>query len=342
MDQVQIANILLTRRCNLTCSYCNIVRDYPDMPEDYLPMKYYAQHELTGEEWIEIFSRLVKNNPNVFFVIYGGEPFVYKDLWKIIKYCNNNDVSYTVISNNTDIIQNQIHEVYEKCGQFKGFSSSVDPIISGNIKGDGVDIRKKSNLGMTRLIKMKKDGIVDDAVAEITVMKSTIPHLYNTIKTLSKNGIYSSITTLDDAKNKYYDFARVLDESEMIPANDIDLLDQFTLIKEDKSLLIHMPELLDVIFDSLPSNRRCRLDRDITNVTVDADGSFRLCLRIRGVQSPSLKLNDVISSDGYIQEKFNSYIKNDMDNYCQNCIWTCLMMSEMFTDQIINHGKQNK
>ena len=46
--------------------------------------------------------------------------------------------------------------------------------------------------------------MIEDACAEITVMQSTVPHLYNTVKKLSENGIYSSITTLDDAKNKYY------------------------------------------------------------------------------------------------------------------------------------------
>ena len=35
MDTIQIANILLTRRCNLRCDYCSIVRDYAKMPFEY-------------------------------------------------------------------------------------------------------------------------------------------------------------------------------------------------------------------------------------------------------------------------------------------------------------------
>jgi hypothetical protein len=128
-DKVQIANILLTRRCNLSCSYCNLVRNYPGIPKEYTDMRQYTADELTGEEWIDIFKRLVKNNKDVFFVIYGGEPFVYEDLWKIIKYCNENNVYYTVISNNTDYVQDKIKAVYEKCGQYRGFTSSVDPVV---------------------------------------------------------------------------------------------------------------------------------------------------------------------------------------------------------------------
>jgi len=320
------------------------------MPEEYTRMKDYAQNELTGEEWIEIFDRLVKNNSDVFFVIYGGEPFVYEDLWKIIKHCNDNDIYYTVISNNTDFVQDKIQEVYEKCGQYRGFTSSVDPIVGTDQKGQvefsksekgKFFITKKSNLGLMRLVEMKNKGMIDDAVAEITVMSSTVAYLYNTVKKLSEYGIYSSITTLDDAKNEYYDFARVLNTGDMVSKSS-GIKDQFDMIKADKKLLIHMPELLDEIFNALPSNRRCRLDKDITNVTIDADGSFRLCLRIRGVESPYLELDEVIDSNGVIQDYFVNSIAVDMREYCQNCNWTCLMMSEIFSNQIIDHGEQNR
>ncbi len=339
MNKVHIANILLTRRCNLSCSYCNLVRNYPGMPDEYTSMRDYALNELSGEQWIEIFDRLVKNNKNVFFVIYGGEPFVYADLWKILKHCNENNIYYTVISNNTDLVQAQIKRVYEKCGVYRGFTSSVDPIVKSEKDGKS-HISQKSNLGLSRLIKMKNKGMVEDAVAEITVMNSTIPHLYNTVKTLSENGIYSSITTLDDAKNKYYDFARVLDNSEMV-TKDSGIKEQFEMIKNDKTLLVHMPELLDVVFDILPSNGDCGLDKDIHNVTIDADGAFRLCLRIRGIQSPRLSLDDVINEKGKIQPQFLHTIIKDKSDYCQKCNWTCTQMSKIFTDQIIDHGTQN-
>lgn len=348
MNTVQIANILVTRRCNLSCSYCNIVKNYPGIPEEYKKMGDYRKDELTGEQWIEIFDRLVKNNPNVFFVIYGGEPFVYEDLWKIIKHCNENNIFYTVISNNTDYVQDKIKEVYEKAGQYRGFSSSVDPVVAtdqpGQIEFSNSEkgkfyITEKSNMGLQRLIKMKEDGLVDDAVAEITVMRSTVPHLYNTVKKLSEHGIVSSITTLDDPKNNYYDFARVLDMTEMVTP-DCGIKEQFDMIKNDKSLLIHMPELLDWIYDMLPSDGFCHLNNYIHNVTIDSDGSFRLCLRIRGVESPLLKIDEVISKEGIIQPGIINSIRKDINSYCKKCGWTCSTMSRLFSNQIIDHGPQ--
>jgi MoaA/NifB/PqqE/SkfB family radical SAM enzyme len=313
-------------------------------------MKDYAQNELTGEEWIEIFDRLVANNPDVFFVIYGGEPFVYEDLWKVIKHCNDNNIFYTVISNNTDYVQDKIQEVYEKCGQYRGFTSSVDPVVGTDQKGQiefsksekgKFFITEKSNTGLMRLIEMKDKGMIEDAVAEITVMSSTVPYLYTTVKKLSENGIYSSITTLDDAKTEYYDFARVLNDGDMVQ-KDSGIKEQFDMIKADKSLLIHMPELLDVIYDMLPSCGECGLEKKIHNVTIDADGTFRLCLRIRGVESPYLVLDDVIDKNGVIQDSFADSICNDLENYCRGCNWSCTQMSLLFSDQIIDHGEQNR
>jgi hypothetical protein len=165
--------------------------------------------------------------------------------------------------------------------------------------------------------------------------------LYNTVKKLSENGIYSSITTLDDAKNKYYDFARVLNPDDMVQKWS-GIKEQFDMIKADKTLLVHMPELLDVIFDMLPSNGRCGLEKKIHNVTIDADGTFRLCLRIRGVISPGLDIEYVINEDGKIQSDFKRAIEYDMARHCEGCNWTCTQMSLMFSDQIIDHGTQNK
>jgi len=351
MNTIQIANILVTRRCNLSCSYCNLVRNYPEMPVEYKRMANYASDELSGEEWIAIFDRIVKNNPNVFFVIYGGEPFVYNDLWKIIKHCNDNNIFYTVISNNTDHVQDKIHEVYRKCGQYRGFTSSVDPVgdadnqveFSNSEKGKFF-ITQKSNDGLNRLIEMKQNGMVDDAVAEITIMRETIPYLYETVKKLSSHNIYSSITTLDDAKNSYYDFARVLDINDMVPKSE-EIKHQFELIKADKTLLIHMPELLDEVYKILPSCGNCGLEHDIHNVTIDADGTFRLCLRIRGTETPKLLIDQIMDEDGKITPIIKQSINTDMRRYCQGCNWTCAcIMSKYpkFRTEIIDHGIQAK
>lgn len=339
MDSVHIANILLTRRCNLKCDYCNIVKNYSDMPISYPPMKHYVKNEASGGQWIRIIKRLCKNNPNIFLILYGGEPFLYEDLGMILDFCNKNNIAYTVISNNTDQVQERIFALYEELGPYRGFTSSVDPIIlaEGNQSGD---ICAKSRSGLGRLAYMKDRGMADDVVAEITVTKESLSYLYDVVYELSCRGIYSSITVIDEQKSPYYDFSNVLPDQGVMVEKDSGIRAQFDKIlnrRKSDRLKIHIPDLLNKLYDVLPSNMFCDIYKDIHNVTIDSDGLFRLCLRVKGVSSPTLELDQVISEDGKIQPKFKEVQQLDYQNYCKGCNHTCLLMSGIFNDSIISH-----
>jgi len=53
---IQIANVLLTRRCNLRCDYCYLVQDYQGKPKEYPDMKYYRDNEKSAQDWIKAFT----------------------------------------------------------------------------------------------------------------------------------------------------------------------------------------------------------------------------------------------------------------------------------------------
>jgi MoaA/NifB/PqqE/SkfB family radical SAM enzyme len=340
MNKVWIANILITRHCNLACSYCNIVKDYEDMPEEYPLMRAYHKAELDADGWIPIFERLRANNPHVFLIIYGGEPTIVKSFPGIIKYLNETKMNYTVISNNTPAAKKKIYQVYEKYGKFKGFTSSVDPVAF--IPGRNDDIAKKSRWGLENLAVMKKDGISDDVVAEITIMKESIPYILTMVKELTDKGIYSSITAVDDQKTPYYDFSNV--GAEVLLPQDQEIRDIFDELKagaDSGELLVHIPGLLDELYKYLPSKMKCTLNKDLHNVSIEPDGSFRLCLRVKGVASPLIKdVDDIISSDGVFTDKLLDAIKYDYKHYCKGCNWTCPMMSGDFSEQIVDHDGQ--
>ena len=85
--KINIANHLITRRCNLSCEYCHLIRDYDNMPKCYHKINHFANNELYAIQWIDIIKKLVNNNPQVFLILYGGEPFLYDGLRDIVKYC---------------------------------------------------------------------------------------------------------------------------------------------------------------------------------------------------------------------------------------------------------------
>ncbi len=327
MSLIRIVNWILTRKCNLDCDYCAIVKDYETMPRQYPQMKHYMREEMSTEVVINALKAFKAQNPNVFHIFYGGEPLLRRDLPEIINFCNENEIYYTVISNNTPEIQSLMARLFNETDYVEGFTSSVDPIF--NHPGyAGEDRIKKSIEGMKRLKEIQAIGDVKDVVAEITVMNENQMFLHELVSELSEHEIYSDITFVDVAKNPYYDFSNVVDPEQLVKPS-WQLANTLSAIMNDDRLLVHMKDvLIPRMFDTLPSNYDCMLERGVHNVTVDADGTMRLCLRIRGTLAPNIHVSELFENPETVSRDFYELMCMDKRRHCQLCNHSCLMMSE--------------
>jgi len=328
MSKIRIVNWLLTRRCNLKCDYCAIVKDYLGKPGSYPNMAHYIKEEMTTEMVLNGLRNFNEHNPNAFHIFYGGEPLLRKDLSTIVNFCNDNEIYYTIISNNTPDIQPLIKRLFDETDYVEGFTSSVDPMF--NEIGVDEDRVTKSIEGLQRLKEIQAKGDVKDVVAEITVMNHNRHLLHQLVSELSEDEIYSDITFVDVAHSAYYDFSNVHDSSVLVKPT-FDLALTFNDMLNDHRLYIHMKDLLlPAMFDTLPSNMDCGLERGIHNVTVDADGSIRLCLRIRGAITPQMyNLETMFDKDipGEVTKDFQYAIARDKKRLCKGCNHSCLIMS---------------
>ena len=328
---IRIVNWLLTRKCNLNCDYCAIIRDYKNMP--YHDMNYYYKNEMSTEVVINALNNFKKHNQDVFNIFYGGEPLLRKDLPQIINHCNENDIQYTIISNNTPEIQPLIKRQFNETNYIQGFTSSVDPVINDERKS-GSDRIRKSIEGLLRLKEIQSKGNVKDVVAEITVMNNTQELLYDLVSELSQNDIYSDITFVDISKSSYYDFSNIHDRDILVNPS-WKLANIFRKMIDEDDLLIHMKDiLLPKMFDTLPSNFDCKLEESIHNVSVDADGSMRLCLRIKGQVCPTVHVRDLFEDPQchLITKDFYELMCIDKKRLCYFCNHSCLMMSKYISD----------
>ncbi len=327
MDKIIIVNWLLTRRCNLSCSYCGIVRD---QKFKYYPnMKYFEENEMTTVFVLETLKRLQKHNPYMFHIFYGGEPLLREDLPEIINFCNNKNIYYTIITNNSEEVQPALKKLFKEVDYVDGLTSSVDPIIFQKNKVN-TDRTRKSKEGLERLIELNKYKKVKDLVAEITIDNNNLEYIEPLVKILDENNITSSITFIDIAKNQYYDFSNVNDESLLVqPSKELKRC-LYSLI--DKGYDIHMSKpLLEDIINILPAKMDCRLEDSFHNLTIDTDGSIRLCLRIRGIApSNSTKniLNFITPSGVFNFKKVKDVLRVDKIFACKGCNWTCQLMSK--------------
>jgi len=328
MNKIHIVNWLLTRRCDLKCDYCRIVKNYSSKPKEYPDMKHYYDNEMSTEMIISGLKKLKIHNPNSFNIFYGGEPLIRSDLYKIINYCNENDIHYTIISNNSEVSQRKMKELITKVSSIEGFTASIDPIIYQNKTGD---IFKKSMSGFLKL--QEYSSIIKDVVAEITVTNENLPYLYSLVKDLTSKGINSDITFVDISKSPYYDFSNVEDESILVKKSP-ELRAIINSIIDEK-LNVHMRDtLLPKIYETLPSEYDCKLDENFHNLCIDADGSVRLCLRIRGIATPSnFHIDNILDEDGILNEYLKDSVSYDKRNYCIKCNHSCYMMSEMISNE---------
>jgi MoaA/NifB/PqqE/SkfB family radical SAM enzyme len=279
---------------------------------------------MSTETVISGLKKIKKNNANSFHIFYGGEPLLRKDLFEIINYCNDNQIYYTIITNNTEEIQPLMKNLFKKVSYIEGISGSIDPII---YQDKNNDIFKKSFEGLKKLTEYT--GFIKDVVAEITVTNENLEYLYLLVRDLTDRGISSSITFIDITKSKYYDFSDVEDESILVRKSQL-VRDTFNRIIDEK-LNVHMRDtLLPRIYNALPSEFNCNIEEDFHNMCVDSDGSIRLCLRVRGVATPeNFNLSNVLDDNGNLNEYLKQMISFDKKNYCTNCNHTCYMMSEI-------------
>lgn len=326
---IHIANWILTRKCNLRCNYCAIVKTPDEKPPEYPAISHYLNNEMSSIDIINSLRLLNLHNPNMFHIFYGGEPFLREIdlLIDISKFCNDNKIEYTFISNCTESSEEKIFKILEKVGSLKGMTASID-LFNNKILKDK-DAALKSRRGLEVLEKLKTQGKIRDLVAEITVTQENVIYLYDTVHHLSSRGITSDITFVDIAKTPYYDFSNIKDES-LLVNRSTELAEQFQKLY-DSDLLIHMKDRLLVdIWHILPSSMNCRIDKSFHNITIDSDGSIRLCLRIRGVHTPNLNnIKNAISKDGKISQSLKNCISRDKNEFCKLCNHTCHLMSSI-------------
>jgi MoaA/NifB/PqqE/SkfB family radical SAM enzyme len=340
---IKIANFLLTRRCNLRCSYCRISGDvnYLTKPSDYPDAKYYHHTEKDIDWWINLAKELIAQNPDIFFILYGGEPLLKSGLYRLVSFLNDAGSYYTIISNCSDDTESARKTLFSNVEVVKGFTASIDPIIMDANRADNNDHEYlKSIYGLKVLKDLFKDKLITDPVAEVTCDNETIHHVVPLVKMLSDEGICTDITVLDIAKNNYYDFSSVTNPNNLVQQSGKirDIFD--CLINSNYN--IHMKQtLLPLIFNALPSDLDCGLDTNLHNITVDSDGKMRLCLRIRGrfaCAVDALELFDT-GHPNYIgaSNDFCERIAGDKAVLCDGCNWTCVIMSQLESQGIINH-----
>ena len=142
-DSPRDFDISITRHCNLKCAYCFYDHE----------MKY--RHDLPFEEW-DLFFHELKSLGVRNITLSGGEPFIRKDIWKILDSLVDSRLRIAILSNGTLIDESAILKLQKVRHHLDYIQLSVDgscPEVHDLSRGAGTFHRVISAL---RLLKSAK------------------------------------------------------------------------------------------------------------------------------------------------------------------------------------------
>jgi MoaA/NifB/PqqE/SkfB family radical SAM enzyme len=328
----------LTRKCNLRCSYCNIIRSSECYDNSVL------RKEIPIDLAIESLRRFKKHNPHMFHIFMGGEPTLYTHLEELINFCNREKILYAIVSNMTDAAYKKLLSLLNKGIQINSITGTVDACLFDKNVDKKDDKYKKSKLALERLCTFSQMPNVKEVVAEVCITRNDYHLLESLLEELTRRKIYADIFPIETRYNKYYDFAAPVDHDLLLPYDKDTIKTLEKIYKRSKrgELLIIGDEVIKYMINFLPQNYKCKIPQTFSTMTIDSDGKVRLCIRIKGTRCEELKLTipDILSKNGKYKKKLSAKLSKammlDMQNYCRGCMWTCAMFSDLEQQGLID------
>ncbi len=317
-DEILNVNWLITRNCNLKCSYCKIAR----MTEEN---KHIFQNQLNYEKIKQLIRKIYKLNDYCFLSIGGGEPLLAfnspKKFVSLVRYLNKFKRGYGYwygfISNSTLLNESLADELVKN--NLQNWSTSVDSLDV--LEGDrGV----KSKSGWYWINYFRERGVPDLQILTV-ITKENLNQILDMVRETSKRKIWSEITILDFPKNKWYDLATEINYQYAV--NDIrkfnKLMDVlYKISSKPKYYIYNLPTQFLFYKKYLYGGYKCK--KPWTSLSIDADGRLRLCYRIRGKYVPQYTIDDIFKREDEVLEAF----QKDMKEVCEGCNWNCIYQAE--------------
>ena len=292
---------LLTRSCNLRCSYCKIIN------ADSLKGQPLNKAQIF--DGVRIINQMFPGVPIIFF---GGEPTTLPWLPELVQFCEINKIKYAIISNSVKIMQDD--EYFRKLVKagISNWSVSID-----TLKFDGADeikdnVRKSYN-GFEALKKFRDAG-VRDLVACITVSRWNILEVPSIVKTLSENGIWSITTPLQDG-DKYFEYSQPDSLENRCKDKTIirKIASELKAMKDSGKYLMHNESAFYEAWDKYFISQDWKCSQK-SALTIDADGSLKRCVDNKG----GLEGFNILTLEQNVEE-YKKAILGDF--VCKGCIW---------------------
>jgi len=313
------SSVYLTRKCNLACQYCKIIKTV-------LPT------ELTTGQWKEAFDIL--DNLGIRFVnIAGGEPTILKGLGEMVRHLNNKTtMKYSLVSNS--IFNNRKLDELVDSG-LKTFVASVDVI--GNESSDLGNLRK-SSAGLQMLSKLQQRG-VPELCGNIVINGQNINQVMSVVRYLNDNGFWTSICPIVWGKGDQWEEVEKADESYRLTESHKSQLEEIAneLLHMKKNGCLILPTedyIRNMTTFGIECDWKCHLEKKSPyppRLFIDADGSIMSCINFRGKTVSKYSIFDF--RDPAVYQRYIDEWWGDVAD-CAGCYWSTMYMAKERQDMV--------
>lgn len=307
--EITECQIFLTRRCNLYCGYCKLVKN---------PLK----KELRINEWKKAF-RILEEIGIKTVKILGGEPTILEGFEDLLMFINEEtSIKYAVLSNS--MFSDEKLNSLVNAGM-QGYFASVD-VIEDARDVDECEVAK-SHAGFDKLIKFKQRGI-KLLGANVVITKKNLLDIPEIVKILSNKGIWVNLCPVIHGKGDFWEFrTEVPDEFRFtdvdIPKIDDIMMKLLQMKIEGYKIAVPDSYLINMSKYGINNNWKCK---ELVQLRIDADGALMLCNDIRGEIA---KKYNILYMD---KEKFEQFKKDwkkeRAKTDCPGCYWSCFLVAE--------------
>ncbi len=305
-----MANIFLTKKCNLSCSYC--------FADEFVNK---SNEEFSFENFKKTVE-FIKTDKNERIGLIGGEPTLYSHFREVLLFLNNDSSikSYIIFTNGLEIdkyidyINNKKAQILINCNspidigiQYQKLKNNIELLNKKGIKNYGLGINLYSP-------ELEYSYIFD--LLKITNMHSLrfSLSLPNSDKEKTENVLEAFL----EFKPYLMKFFEDCYTHEIVPYNDCNAIPSCLLTREDKKLLLQFKRISDryKIMNTILSNGTCLPVIDIfPDMTAARCFGLAKCLRV-----PILDFGNFHNLKMYFFNKIDlysrlSFVKKD----CEDC-----------------------
>jgi MoaA/NifB/PqqE/SkfB family radical SAM enzyme len=283
-----IVSMYITRRCNLTCSYCVVGK----IPKNVNQLDF----ELTAQQYTEILKHpLIKRS--ILMLLCGGEPLLNEHIFDIVSITKQKGKIPSILTNGLLLKE-----------KWNGLLKAGITDLQLSLYDNTIDILKNDLKPMNKEMKMNASYVLLRSDFE-----NNIDKIENVINFVSESGFKNLKLNfcLSNENNSFVDEG--LKQKHKIKYDEF----KNKILKKYKKLIIYFPNITE------SSEKKCKAPWN--SLLVDAAGNFGFCCKHQPSISRNNNIfkrdwNEVINSELFCRWRRDMLSKDSsIPEHCKDC-----------------------